>query len=38
LTGAAGLSTLAHLVDLSERGLVAGETADGGEARFRRCL
>ena len=35
LTGAAGLSTLAHLEDLSERGLVVGETTDGGEARFR---
>jgi glyoxylase-like metal-dependent hydrolase (beta-lactamase superfamily II) len=35
LTGAAGLSTLAHLEDLSERGLVVAETADRGEARFR---
>ena len=34
LTRAAGLSTLAHLEDLTERGLVAGE-ADGGERRFR---
>jgi glyoxylase-like metal-dependent hydrolase (beta-lactamase superfamily II) len=38
LTRAAGLSTLAHLEDLSERGLVVGETTDGGEARFRRRL
>jgi glyoxylase-like metal-dependent hydrolase (beta-lactamase superfamily II) len=35
LTGAAGLSTLAHLDDLRERGLIVAETADGGEARFR---
>jgi glyoxylase-like metal-dependent hydrolase (beta-lactamase superfamily II) len=35
LTRAAGLSTLAHLEDLSDRGLVVGETRDGGEARFR---
>ena len=35
LTGAAGLSTLAHLEDLSERGLVVAEAADGGAARFR---
>ena len=35
LTRAAGLSTLAHLEDLRERGLVVGETTDRGEARFR---
>jgi glyoxylase-like metal-dependent hydrolase (beta-lactamase superfamily II) len=35
LTLAAGLSTLAHLEDLGERGLVVVETADGGEARYR---
>jgi glyoxylase-like metal-dependent hydrolase (beta-lactamase superfamily II) len=35
LTRAAGLSTLAHLEDLSERGLVVGETLDSGEPRFR---
>ena len=35
LTRAAGLSTLAHLEDLSERGVVAGEAPDGGEPRFR---
>jgi glyoxylase-like metal-dependent hydrolase (beta-lactamase superfamily II) len=35
LTRAAGLSTLAHLEDLSERGVVAGEAADGAERRFR---
>src|SRR3984957_16205352 len=35
LTHAAGLSTLAHLEDLSERGLVVGEATDGGEQRFR---
>jgi glyoxylase-like metal-dependent hydrolase (beta-lactamase superfamily II) len=35
LTGAAGLSTLAHLEDLSERGRVVGENLDGGESRFR---
>ena len=29
---AAGLSTLAHLEDLSERGMVVGEAAGGGEA------
>jgi glyoxylase-like metal-dependent hydrolase (beta-lactamase superfamily II) len=34
LTRAAGLSTLAHLEDLAERGLVVDE-ADGGEQRFR---
>jgi glyoxylase-like metal-dependent hydrolase (beta-lactamase superfamily II) len=34
LTRAAGLSTLAHLEDLAERGLVVGE-ANGGEQRFR---
>jgi glyoxylase-like metal-dependent hydrolase (beta-lactamase superfamily II) len=35
LTRAAGLSTLAHLEDLSERGRVFGEKPDGGEQRFR---
>jgi glyoxylase-like metal-dependent hydrolase (beta-lactamase superfamily II) len=35
LTGAAGLSTLAHLEDLSERGRVVSEVEDGGERRFR---
>ena len=35
LTGAAGLSTLAHLEDLRERGLVVAEAPDGGAARFR---
>ncbi|HTZ68494.1 MAG TPA: MBL fold metallo-hydrolase [Roseiarcus sp.] len=35
LTHAAGLSTLAHLEDLSERGLVVGEVLEGGEQRFR---
>ncbi len=34
LTYAAGLSTLAHLEDLSERGIVAAETV-GGERGFR---
>ncbi|HLX97058.1 MAG TPA: MBL fold metallo-hydrolase [Roseiarcus sp.] len=34
LTRAAGLSTLAHLIDLAERGAVASEAA-GGETRFR---
>ncbi|RBP18239.1 glyoxylase-like metal-dependent hydrolase (beta-lactamase superfamily II) [Roseiarcus fermentans] len=35
LVRAAGLSTLAHLEDLAERGIVAGEEADGA-ARWRR--
>jgi glyoxylase-like metal-dependent hydrolase (beta-lactamase superfamily II) len=35
LTHAAGLSTLAHLEDLSERGVVVGEAGDSGEQRFR---
>ncbi len=35
LTRAAGLSTLAHLQDLQERGLVAFEPPTAGEARFR---
>jgi glyoxylase-like metal-dependent hydrolase (beta-lactamase superfamily II) len=35
LTRAAGLSILAHLEDLSERGRVFGEDLDGGEQRFR---
>jgi glyoxylase-like metal-dependent hydrolase (beta-lactamase superfamily II) len=36
LTQAAGLSTLAHLEDLSERGMVRGEATEGGRERF--CL
>ena len=35
LTHAAGLSTLAHLEDLSARGMVVGEAPAGGEQRFR---
>jgi glyoxylase-like metal-dependent hydrolase (beta-lactamase superfamily II) len=35
LTQAAGLSTLAHLEDLSERRLVIAEAEDGAESRFR---
>ena len=35
LMRAAGLSTLAHLEDLSERGRVVGENLAGGESRFR---
>jgi glyoxylase-like metal-dependent hydrolase (beta-lactamase superfamily II) len=35
LTRAAGLSTLAHLEDLSERRLVVAEVEDGAESRFR---
>jgi glyoxylase-like metal-dependent hydrolase (beta-lactamase superfamily II) len=35
LTRAAGFSTLAHLEDLRERGLIVAEAPDGGEARFR---
>jgi glyoxylase-like metal-dependent hydrolase (beta-lactamase superfamily II) len=35
LTRAAGLSTLAHLEDLSERGMVVAEVQDDGEQRFR---
>src|SRR3984957_19879555 len=35
LTRAAGLSTLAHLEDLAERGMVVGEAAASGEQRFR---
>ena len=35
LTHAAGLSTLAHLEHLSERGLVRGEALGGGERSFR---
>jgi glyoxylase-like metal-dependent hydrolase (beta-lactamase superfamily II) len=35
LTHAAGLSTLAHLEDLGERGMVVGENLEGGEQRFR---
>jgi glyoxylase-like metal-dependent hydrolase (beta-lactamase superfamily II) len=35
LTRAAGLSTLAHLEDLNERGMVVAELEDGGERRFR---
>jgi glyoxylase-like metal-dependent hydrolase (beta-lactamase superfamily II) len=37
LTRAAGLSTLAHLEDLRERGQVVVEPAVGGETRFRRA-
>ncbi len=35
LTRAAGLSTLAHLEDLGERGLIIAGTANGGETRYR---
>jgi glyoxylase-like metal-dependent hydrolase (beta-lactamase superfamily II) len=35
LTRAAGLSTLAHLEDLSERRMVVGEMPAGGEQHFR---
>ena len=35
LTRAAGLSTLAHLEDLRERGLVVAESPAAGETRFR---
>jgi glyoxylase-like metal-dependent hydrolase (beta-lactamase superfamily II) len=35
LTRAAGLSTLAHLEDLGERGFVVAEALDSSEARFR---
>jgi glyoxylase-like metal-dependent hydrolase (beta-lactamase superfamily II) len=35
LTHAAGLSTLAHLEHLSERGLVLGDAPGGGERSFR---
>jgi glyoxylase-like metal-dependent hydrolase (beta-lactamase superfamily II) len=35
LTHAAGLSTLAHLEDLSERGMVVVEASAGGEQHFR---
>jgi glyoxylase-like metal-dependent hydrolase (beta-lactamase superfamily II) len=35
LTRAAGLSTLAHLEDLSERGTVVGEAPASGELHFR---
>ena len=35
LTRAAGLSTLAHLIDLTERGAVVSATPEGGEPRFR---
>ncbi len=35
LTRAAGLTTLSHLEDLSERGLVVAEAPAGGERRFR---
>jgi glyoxylase-like metal-dependent hydrolase (beta-lactamase superfamily II) len=34
LTHAAGLSTLAHLEDLSERGMVVAAAEEGGEQRF----
>jgi hypothetical protein len=35
LTRAAGLSSLAHLEDLTERGRVVSEKPEGGERRFR---
>jgi glyoxylase-like metal-dependent hydrolase (beta-lactamase superfamily II) len=35
LTRAAGLSTLAHLEDLGERGLIVADAQDGGGTRFR---
>jgi glyoxylase-like metal-dependent hydrolase (beta-lactamase superfamily II) len=35
LTRAAGLSTLAHLLDLGERGLVVAEPLDGRKMRYR---
>jgi glyoxylase-like metal-dependent hydrolase (beta-lactamase superfamily II) len=35
LTRAAGLSTLAHLEDLGERGQVVAAAEDGGETRYR---
>jgi glyoxylase-like metal-dependent hydrolase (beta-lactamase superfamily II) len=35
LTRAAGLSTLAHLEDLSARGMVVSDEENGGEPRFR---
>jgi glyoxylase-like metal-dependent hydrolase (beta-lactamase superfamily II) len=35
LTRAAGLSTLAHLEDLSARGMVVSEASSGDEARYR---
>ena len=37
LRRAAGLSTLAHLEDLSERGLIVTDGAAFGEPRFRRA-
>jgi glyoxylase-like metal-dependent hydrolase (beta-lactamase superfamily II) len=37
LARAAGLSTLAHLEDLSARGLVAPESSEAGQGRFRRA-
>ncbi len=37
LRRAAGLSTLAHLEDMGERGLVVADGAAPGEARFRRA-
>jgi len=37
LIGAASLSTLAHLQDLAERGLAAGDPDIGLDARFRRA-
>ncbi len=37
LVRAAGLSTLAHLEDLQERGAVTVETPAAGEARYRRA-
>jgi glyoxylase-like metal-dependent hydrolase (beta-lactamase superfamily II) len=38
LTRAAGLSTLAHLEDLSERGMVVAAAENGGEPRFEAKL
>ena len=35
LARAAGLSTLAHLEDLGERGLIVAETQGDGETRYR---
>ena len=35
LTAAAGLSTLAHLEDMGERGLVVAKALDGGQTQYR---
>ena len=37
LVRAAGLSTLAHLEDLRERGQIVAEAPVAGQARFRRA-